>query len=148
MADDIKKKIMDYMAAHNFLRLGTVGPKGTPQVHTLGYVPDGAVVYFATDRRTRKARNIEANPGVAYTVDEDYTDMLKIQGVQMEGTAQQLTDSDEIQRVTGMFQAKYSGMKEMPPEFQMVIYKVTPRTAYFLDNTVAFGHRDQVEFEG
>jgi nitroimidazol reductase NimA-like FMN-containing flavoprotein (pyridoxamine 5'-phosphate oxidase superfamily) len=147
MTDDIRQKIIDYLAAHGFLRLGTVGPNGTPQVHTMGYISDGAVVYFSTDRRTRKVRNMEANPAVAYTVDENYTDMLRIQGVQMEGTARQLTEPDEIQRVMDMFLAKYPGMKEMPPEFQMVTYEVRPRVAYFLDNTVAFGHRDRVEFE-
>ncbi len=37
-------------------------------------------------------------------------------------------------------------MKNMPPGFEMAVFEINPATAYFLDNTVSFGHRDRVEY--
>ncbi|WP_244603484.1 pyridoxamine 5'-phosphate oxidase family protein [Methanococcoides sp. NM1] len=56
-------------------------------VHSMGFVSAGPVVYFGTGKNTRKYQNIEKNPSVAFTVDEDSLDVFKITGIQMEGKA-------------------------------------------------------------
>ncbi len=56
--DTIKTKIIDYLAAHPYLRLATVTDSCAPQVHTVGYVSEDAIVYFVTDKKSRKATNI------------------------------------------------------------------------------------------
>ena len=144
--DACKNAISAYLASHIYLRLGTVTASSTPQVHTVGYVSEDCVVYFVTDRKSRKAENIARNPAVAYTVDENYEDILKIQGVQMEGRASLVSKGNEIRRIMGLMTQKFPVMKDMAPDPDLVIFKVAPVKGYFLDNTHAFGHRSAAEF--
>ncbi|UCD66572.1 MAG: pyridoxamine 5'-phosphate oxidase family protein [Deltaproteobacteria bacterium] len=144
--DTIKAKISDYLVSHPYLRLGTVNKESKPQVHTVGYVSEGCTAYFVTDRKSRKAENILKNPAVAYAVDENYEDIMVIQGVQMEGKATLITMETEAVRLLELMAKKFPGMEDMPPNPELVIFKIEPTRGYFLDNTVAFGHRDLVEF--
>jgi hypothetical protein len=84
--DTVKTKITGYMASHHYLRLGTTTAQCTPQVHTVGYVSEGCIIYFVTD------------------------------------------------------------LEKIPPNPDLVIFKVEPVRGFFLDSTVAFGHRDMVDF--
>ena len=142
----VKTKIADYLTAHRYLRLGTVTGNSTPQVHTVGYVSEDCTVFFITDRKSRKAENISTNPAVAYTADENYDDIMLIQGIQMEGTASLVTLETEVLKIFDRMTQKFPGLEQMPPNPDLVIFKVKPDKAYFLDNNVAFGHRQCVEF--
>lgn len=144
--DTIKTKIVDYLSAHPYLRLATVTSSCAPQVHTVGYVSEDAVVYFVTDRKSRKAANIFKNPAVAYAVDENYEDVMTIQGVQMEGTASLITMETEAIRILDLMAKKFPGLENMPSNPDLVCFKIEPTRGIFLDNTVDFGHRDMVEF--
>ena len=142
--DEVTKKISDYLAAHPYMTLATVSDDGSPVAHTLGYASEGTTVYFMTDKNTRKAKNISTNPSVAYTVDKDYTDLGKIQGVQMKGTAEPVTDGAVIGKVMGIMTEKFPQLKEMPENPDYVFFKIAPKEAYFIDNTVSFGHREHI----
>jgi nitroimidazol reductase NimA-like FMN-containing flavoprotein (pyridoxamine 5'-phosphate oxidase superfamily) len=145
--DTIKTKIIDYLAAHPYLRLATVTDSCAPQVHTVGYVSEDAIVYFVTDKKSRKAANIFKNPAVGYAVDENYKDMMAIQGVQMEGSASLVTMETEAIRLLGLMAQKFPGIENMAPNPDLVFFKIEPSIGFFLDNTVGFGHRDMVEFQ-
>jgi nitroimidazol reductase NimA-like FMN-containing flavoprotein (pyridoxamine 5'-phosphate oxidase superfamily) len=144
--DTIKAQIIDYLTAHPYLRLATVTGDCTPQVHTVGYVSEDATVYFITDRKSRKAANIFKNPAVAYAVDENYEDVMTIQGIQMEGKASLIIMETEAIRLLDLMAQKFPGLENMPPNPDLVFFKIEPTRGFFLDNTVNFGHRDMVEF--
>jgi len=144
--DDTKTKIADYLAGHYYLRLGTIIRDCAPQVHTVGYVSEACTVYFVTDRKSRKAENIFNNPAVAYAIDENYEDVMAIQGVQIEGKASLVTLETEAVRLLGLMAQKFPGLENMPPNPDLVIFKIEPTRGYFLDNSVTFGHRDMVNF--
>ncbi len=146
MGNDVENKISDYLSSHLYLNLATVSPDGTPLAHTVGFASDGATVYFVTDKNTRKARNIGNNPNVAYTCDEDYTDLFSIQGIQMKGKAERVTDGSVIEKTMGVMLKKYPQMKDMPENPDYVFFKVTPVEGVFIDNTKGFGHRDEMTF--
>lgn len=146
MGYDAKQQIIDYLASHLYLNLATVSPDGTPLAHTVGFVPDGATIFFVTDKKSRKARNIGSNPHVAYTVDEDYTDLLRIQGVQMRGRAEIVGDIVLIEKIMKLLLQKYPQMKDMPENPDYAFYKVVPSEGIFIDNTKGFGHRETVAF--
>ncbi|GAB4342335.1 MAG: hypothetical protein Kow0037_29630 [Calditrichia bacterium] len=143
---DIKNKIVDYLNNHPHLQIATVGPDGKPWIGTVGYVNEGAVVYFITDKTSRKARNILQNPQVAYTVDEDYEVWSEIQGIQMEGKATLVESPEEMQRLMGLFMQKYPQAASLPPNPNFVFIKVEPQVGYFIDDTIEHGHRDKVDF--
>lgn len=144
--DNIRAKIAEYLASHPYLRLGTVTENSTPQVHTVGYVAEGCTVYFATDRKSRKAENIFLNSAVAYTVDENYEDVMAIQGVQMEGKASTVNSESKTTQLLEMMAQKFPGLEEMPPNPYLLFIKIEPTKGYFLDNTVSFGHRSMLVF--
>jgi general stress protein 26 len=141
----VKTKIADYLTAHRYLRLGTVTGNSTPQVHTV-YVSEDCTVFFITDKKSRKAENIFANPAVAYAADENYDDIMFILGVQMEGTASLVTLETEVLKIFDRMTQKFTGLEQMPPNQDLVIFKIEPDRAYFLDNNVAFGRRHCVKF--
>lgn len=145
MTDDVRQKVLDYLGRHRFMRLGTVTTDSTPMVHTVGYASDGLTVYFATDRRTRKIFNISRNPEVAYSIDEDYADVTKIQGIQMEGRATILTARADIDKAMELLVRKFPHMTKMPPEVEGALVRVEPTFGYFLDFTKGFTHRDRIE---
>jgi general stress protein 26 len=147
MNEEILKKITDYLVNHQHFNLGTATPEGVPTVHTLAYVSDGANIYFATNKKSRKARNILRNSNVAYTVDDDhYESWTIITGIQAMAKAELLEDKEELSRIQGLLIRKFPQMANLPPNPDMVFFKVEPTEIYYLDYTVSFGHRDRVEF--
>ena len=142
----VKNQMSDYLKSHNVMTLATVTADGKPLAHTVEYASDGTTVYFVTNRLTRKARNIAVNPSVAFTVDEDYKDWSKIQGVQMEARAAIITDKAELEKASGIYAEKFPIVKSFPPNPDFVFVKVEPTSGFFLDYTKGFTHRDKVDF--
>jgi len=143
---EIKERISEYLKNHPYLNLATVSPEGKPMAHSMGYASAGPVVYMGTGKDTRKYQNIEKNPSVAFTVDEDSLDVFNITGVQMEGKASFVTDEDEIQTYFQLVMEKYPFAKDMPKNPDNRIIKIEPTKAFFLDYSVEFGFRYEVEY--
>lgn len=146
MSEKSADTIVQYLESHRTLHLGTVSAEGQPMVATVSHVNDGTTVYFMADSRTLKVANIAHEPRVAYSVTEEYGDWLQIRGVQAQGVASRVTDEAEASRVNNLFSGKYSPAAPLPADMKMVLFRITPTLIHFIDNTVAFGHRDIVEF--
>ncbi len=114
--------------------------------HTVGFASAGSVVYFGTGNTTRKFHNIEKNPNVAFTVDEDGSDVMNITGIQMEGKASFVTDEAELGQIFQLMLEKFPFMAELPKNPDNVIIKVEPTKAFFIDCAVEFGFRYEVDF--
>ncbi len=143
---DVKKKIVDYLNTHNIMTLATVQPDGLPSVRTLEYASDGATVYFATFKSSRKVRDIQQKPQVAYTVDEDYKDWMTIQGVMIEGVATILSDPAAMGQAAQVYIAKFPFVANFPPNPDLIFVKVEPVTGHYHDYTKGFNHSDVLSF--
>jgi uncharacterized protein YhbP (UPF0306 family) len=139
-------KIAKYLKQHNTLTLATVTPEGRPLAHTVEYVSDGSTLYIVTNKNTRKARNIMAKPDVAFTVDEDYLNWSKIQGVQMEARAAILTDKKEIDKASKLYVKKFPIVAGFPQNPDWVYVRIEPTTGFFLDYAKGFAHKDHLDF--
>jgi nitroimidazol reductase NimA-like FMN-containing flavoprotein (pyridoxamine 5'-phosphate oxidase superfamily) len=146
MSEELKQKIKDYLASHRILRLATVTPEGDPRAHTITYACEGGVVYFLSDRNTTKVKNIHSHPRVAYTVDENYEDLRSIEGVEIEGIADTITDPKEARRVTALIIERFPELKELPKGSEMIPLRITPVVGYYLKALVSFVERDKVTF--
>ena len=146
MAEEVKDKIYKYLANHYYLNLATVSPQGSPVVHTMAYVSKDAVVYLATNKNTRKVQNIMLNSRVAYTVDEDDPDWFAMKALQVEGRASISTDEKELREMGEIMAAKFPITADMPPDPDTVMIKIEPEVIYYLDYSLAFGHREKVDF--
>jgi nitroimidazol reductase NimA-like FMN-containing flavoprotein (pyridoxamine 5'-phosphate oxidase superfamily) len=98
--------------------ISTVRPDCRPHsVPTWGVWLDGKL-YFGGGTRTRKARNLAANPHVAaHTESADEVVIL-------EGSARIVADADEQRRVDDAYEAKY-GMRHGP-----TVWCMTPEVAF------------------
>ncbi len=145
--EEIKQAISDYLRTHRKMTLATVTLDCRPIAHTVEYVSDdGPTLFFATRKTTRKAQNIMKNANVSFTVDEDYDDWMKIQGVQVEGRASILSEEKDIKYAMDLFLKKFPFVAEFEPDPDMVLVKIVPIAGFFLDNTKGFSHRDEVKF--
>lgn len=88
-----------YLDDQRIGRLATVDTAGAPQNNPVGFFVDeesGEILVGGLDlARTRKFRNVRANPNVAIVVDDLVsTSPWTVRGVEIRGTAQALDDVD------------------------------------------------------
>lgn len=144
-----RAKMLAYLEAHNVMTLATAGPWAA----AVFYVNEGFTLYFLSSPKTRHGQELAANPRVAITIHEDYADWRSIKGIQFDGVVTQVS-VDECTRVRGLYGAKFplnGGALKTPAAIAKALtkiewYKVTARSVYFVDNSVAFGHRDRIDF--
>ncbi len=140
---ELNKTIETYLSTHNIATLSTC-VENIPHASTVEYVNNGLVLYFSTNPETQKAKNMEKNNRVSLTIDEDYPDWTKIQGIQMDGIAEEIKDPSELKLASSLYLEKFPFVADFPPSNNKM-YKVTPTKIYFLDYTKGFGHRDTIE---
>jgi hypothetical protein len=87
--------------------LTTLNPDGSPHVTSVGAVWDGENMWFQTADHTRKAKNIVRDPRCAVSVALADCDVV------YEGTAEKVTDPDDVQRIAELFH-KHGGWPAEP----------------------------------
>ena len=84
--------------------IASVWPDGRPHLMPVWGVWDGEALWFSSGNRSRKARNLEADPRCVASV-EDATEP-----VVLEGRAEIVRERDAIERVADLMDAKYGGI--------------------------------------
>jgi hypothetical protein len=116
--------------------LGTVRPDATPHAAGIGAVWADDTLWFVTGPRTRKARNLAANPVCTISCRLPGIDLV------LEGHAERITDADTLERLAAVyreagwpakvdreaFTAPYSAPSAGPPPWHL--YRFTLRTAF------------------
>ncbi len=149
--DEVRRNALLYLQTHQVMSLATVGDAGVWNAAVF-YVNDGFDLYFLSAEHTRHAQNMAAQPQVAATIQEDYRDWPKIQGIQLEGHVVELHD-EARQACIALYQAKYPFLAGDDPQIQMAVsrvnwYRLHPTRLYFIDNSKGLGHRDEVPLGG
>ncbi|MFF0446710.1 PPOX class F420-dependent oxidoreductase [Streptomyces sp. NPDC004609] len=89
-----------YLSSQRLGRLATVDPKGQPQANPVGFFPqeDGTILIGGHDlARTKKWRNLRANPKVGLVVDDIVSlKPWKVRGVDIRGEAELLTGPHDL----------------------------------------------------
>ena len=137
----------DYLRDHHVMTLATHGPEGV-WAAAVFYANDGFQLYFLSAGHTRHAQNMAAVPDVAATIQADYRDWPAIQGIQLEGVVEQLHGA---RRAAAMarYVARYHFLAQPVATLEAALqrvnwYELRPRRLYFVDNTLGFGHRDEI----
>ncbi len=112
MASKFTSEELEYLRSRPLGRLATVDSNGAPQVVPVGFVLDGdgqVLIGGTAMGKTRKFRNVRADPRVAFVVDDvPSTDPWQVRGVEIRGSAEALDDfepphgglSREVIRIT------------------------------------------------
>ena len=123
----LTKTEREFVESMRVVRVATVNKDGVP--HNVPVCPfvKNDKVYFATERKARKLRNIKANPNLALAFDE-YTDAWDhLRGVSIQGTAR-IVSKSEFRRLRKEIYAKYTQYESKAAigERDSVIVEVTP----------------------
>ena len=126
--------------------LATVRPDGRPHVMPLfGVWVDGAM-YFTSNPKALKAKNLAQNPHCVITATSDDLDIV------VEGDAAKVTDEAELQRIAeayidkygwpvtvrdGAFDAPFGAPTAGPPPYEL--YEITVETVFGLGTSEPFG---------
>lgn len=150
MTDTLKQKIQALLDNHRIMTVATLRPDGWPQATTVGYVNDGAKIYFLCGRNSQKAANIARDDQVSLTIDRDTPDLMSITGLSMAARAVAVEDRAEAEKVLRLMPAKYPDATAplpfpMPTPDDVRIFRIVPKVISVLDYTKGFGHTDLVE---
>lgn len=144
--EDIKEQIIRYLSKRKFLTLATSTQTGEPLTHPIAYVNKEDTVYFSTGKQTRKFKNIQKNPNVAYSVYYPTEHLEDVISVQMEGNATAVTEKKEITEINKMLKQKFPTMAVLITDPDGIIIKISPKICYFMDYTKGFEYRGSVEY--
>ena len=101
-----RKDEKDFVEAARVARLATADAKGIPHNVPICPLLDGGRLYFATEAKAKKVRNIRANPNVALIFD-DYTEAWDhLRGVLIQGRAR-VVEGRQFRALRKRFYAKY-----------------------------------------
>lgn len=145
--DDIKEEVVDYLSKRKFLTLATSSQDGKPLIHPVAYINIGENIYFSTNKKSRKVKNIENNPYVAFSVYDETEHLDEIRLAQIEGKASQITNEKESEEIIKLLKNKFPSMVYIPIDADVIVMKITPTIGYFSDYNKRFGHRNKIEFK-
>jgi hypothetical protein len=113
--------------SHNYW-IATSRPDGQPHLMVVWGIWWQDSFWFSTGSRTRKARNLSANPRCA--VGTEKAD----EAVILEGTAQEVSDRTVWKQLIGIYNRKYGG--DLGPLLESsgsFVYRVAPHTVFGQD---------------
>ncbi len=147
---DLQQKVEEYLHAHHVATLATMAADG-PWAAAVFYVNDGHTLYFLSSPNSRHCANLEKDPRAAATIQADYSDWPQIKGVQLEGQVSLLAGAEE-DRARRLYARKFPIIGK-PGQAPAAIagalarvrwYSLAPARLFFIDNSVCFGHRDEI----
>ena len=103
----LKKSAAKLLDRERVCRVATADAAGTPHVVPVCHVLRDGKIYFATGGRSRKVRDLAANPRVAVTVDVYTEEWGHIMGVAVQGTARLIRAGAEFRAVRKALYEKY-----------------------------------------
>ena len=143
---DLKKDIEGFLKSQRIISLATVSAEGKPMTHPVAYANEGATLYVATYRSSRKVENILRNPSIAYDAYAYSDDWSKTRSIQMEGRAFLVSDEDEIKKALELLAKKFPAMDYLEPDPDSAVLRIEPGICYYSDYSKGFGHIERVEY--
>lgn len=150
MQADSTQEPLTYLQRHHVMTLATHGAAGL-WAAAVFYVNDGADLYFLSAPGTRHARNLESDPSIAATVQEDYSEWQEIRGIQLEGEAMRLNAPDSL-RAAALFARKFAFTAPGRTDGAIATamnkiawYRLRPTKLCFIDNSRGLGCREQFD---
>ncbi len=152
----LEQKIIRYLETCNTISLATT-VRGVPHAASVFYVNIGFNLYFLSNPDSRHGENLTKNPRVSGTVNEDYSNWLQIKGIQLEGRVECIGGILKHGRIVKAYIKKFPNVSDFlifPHNLSHEIarkvskvkfYQIWPSKIYFLDNSIGFGHREELD---
>jgi uncharacterized protein YhbP (UPF0306 family) len=147
----LQDQVQRHLHAHHVATLATNGAQGV-WAAAVFYVHDGWDLYFLSAPSSRHCLNLAHSAQVAVTIQSDHADWPSIQGVQLEGVVDELSGDAEA-RARLLYGQKFPLVGTLAQAPAVIVqalakvrwYRVAPRRLFFIDNSLGFGHRDEID---
>lgn len=122
-------KVKNFVAGCKLAVLATVNHEGLPQAAVVGFSEtENFEIIFATFATSRKYQNLLSNSKVAMVIGWDHG-----KTVQLEGTAEEITDPAQIENFTKTHLAKIPTAAKYVSKSQERFFKVKPEKIRYSD---------------
>lgn len=143
-----RQQALHYLQTHQVMTLATMGEDGV-WATAVFYANQDFNLYFLSAEHTRHVQNLNSQPHIAATIQEDYRDWQNIKGIQLEGFVEQLSGSEKIKTIT-KYTEKFLFLANPNTKITAALtkvnwYQLTPTHLYFIDNSKGFGYRTEIE---
>ena len=145
------QRTLNYLREHRVATLATCGDQG-PWAAAVFYVNQGSTIYFLSSPTSRHCHNLRHSPQVAAAIQEDYSDWLEIKGIQIEGTACEISGAEEdlARKLYGQKYPVVGLLAQAPAAIVKALakvrwYKIEPKRLYWIDNAPGLGNREEIE---
>jgi PPOX class probable F420-dependent enzyme len=125
----LKKIEKDFIALQRVIRVATVDRNGMPHDVPVCNIVEGNHIYFATEKKSKKVKNLTENNKVALVCDEYSEIWSYLKGVLIQGEARIIPKGIEFRKLRRMLYQKYSQYEKEATieEGNTVIIEVTPQ---------------------
>lgn len=147
---DLKELVKKYLKTGRMMMVATVSGS-QPWNATLYYVADlDSNLYWISKPNTRHSKEIHKHKKVAAAIPIKFTD-LTVVGLQLEGDAQVVEDSQELKRAARLYTDKYKRGEDWYKDFIAgknlhKLYKIKPRLFVLFDRE-NFPDKERQEFK-
>jgi uncharacterized protein YhbP (UPF0306 family) len=151
MSAGLRPRIESFLREHHVMSLATSGPEG-PWSAAVFYASDGLTLYFLSAPGSRHSRDIEASGRAAATIQRQIAEWREIRGLQLEGAAARIGGSERAAALL-RYGDKFpliSQLASAPREIAAAMarvewYRLSPQRVRLVDNTLGFGHREELD---
>ena len=147
-----KETVKEVINGHNLIRIATIDASGLPCVRSVDYAAgeNENLLYFITQKDSRKAGQIKANSNIGFCIDHDcptWDDLQKLKYIKGSANASVIEDPAEMQKAFGLIMQKFPHLKDLPGDpSDFIGVKVELKEVLVTDNTIGFGHTESVDF--
>jgi len=146
MSQMLSDQIISIIDDMQDMTIATVREDNFPQATTVSYVNDGVTIFFATDKNSQKAKNIEKNNRVSMTIDRHYKHWDDIESLSIGAIANLATDEKEIEKISDLMFKKFPRITQYASNGleDIVFFRLEPKVISLLDYRQGFGHTESV----
>jgi uncharacterized protein YhbP (UPF0306 family) len=152
----LRQEVLRYLQSHTTMTIASAR-RGVPWASPVFYANDEFALCFYSQPHSRHGVNMAAHAVVSAAIYGDYHDWRSIRGIQLEGRVELVQSKKLRERLAAIFREKFPFVDELLPRRAAAkaratpklsgikLYLLTPSCVWYLDNSLGFGHRQQLE---
>ena len=107
-----QSEINEFLDGVYIARVATTRPDGRPHIAPVWYLWDDDTLYFESESRTVKTRNLRLNPNIAISVDVT-AGGLRLKYVILEGRVEFIENVEEVKKIANRVYSRYMGQEAL-----------------------------------
>ena len=107
-----QSEINEFLDGVHIARVATTRPDGRPHIAPVWYLWEDDTLYFESESRTVKTRNLRQNPNIAISVDVT-AGGLRLKYVILEGRVEYIENLEAVKKIAYRIYSRYMGQEAL-----------------------------------